>query len=78
MQLVGLFVYQCESIALFVYRMTFENFTESVKIIIYAVTIFKLDYAPRGLFLQDFGENKPTIYTSGQFCYIHTNIHACT
>ena len=47
-------VYLCtnETIALFVYRMTFENFTESVNNY-YALTIFKLDYAPRALFLQD-------------------------
>ena len=46
-------VYLCtnESIALFVYRMTFENFTESVNN--YTVTIFKLDYVPRALFPQD-------------------------
>ena len=43
--------------------MTFENFTESVNNYLqFAVTIFKLDYAPRALFLQDFGENKPTIH----------------
>ena len=84
-------IYLCtnESIALFVYRMIFENFTESVNNYLCCITIFKLDYAPRALFLQDLSlqymwsallhsYEYTCLYIAYRFTHAHLHTHTHT